>query len=220
VPSSLDQQLFLFFNAERGLPLLDLVLAVLSSFDFWLPFLIGAGLLVLWRGGFRGRAMLVCLLVSVAIMEAGLVNPLKSAIGRARPNNVLPEARSIGLAAVTPRLLALAHPARIKPARVDQPPRPGKSLPSGHTANMFCFGTVLAVFYGWRGALFFLPATLVGLSRVATGSHWPSDVLLSAAFSIVATLGLLLLYDWLWRRLVPRVAPAFAAAHPQLIPRA
>jgi membrane-associated phospholipid phosphatase len=65
--------------------------------------------------------------------------------------------------------------------------------------------------------LFFIPATLVALSRVATGSHWPSDILLSAVGSIVVTLILLALYDRLWRALVPRLVPALAAHHPRLI---
>ena len=82
---------------------------------------------------------------------------------------------------------------------------------------MFCFATVLAVFYRWRGALFFIPATLVALSRVATGSHWPSDILLSAAGSVVVTLILLALYNRLWRTLAPRLVPTLAARHPRLI---
>ena len=79
MPSALDQQLFLFFNADRGLPWLDKAWAVFSSFDFWLPAFVLAGLLVAWRGGFHARAMLVCLLLSVGIMEGGIINPLKNA---------------------------------------------------------------------------------------------------------------------------------------------
>lgn len=217
--SALDQQLFLFLNSDRGWPLADTVWAVLSSFDFWLPIFIVAGLWTAWRGGFRARAMLVCLLLSVGLMEGLFVNPAKSAFGRPRPVNSLPEARSVSLASVTPRLLAVLQPPRIKPASIDSPPRPGKSFPSGHTSNMFCFATVLTVFYGRRGALLYLAATLVALSRVATGSHWPSDVIFTAALSVAITLGLLKLYAALWRRLAPRLAPTLAARHPDLIPR-
>jgi len=217
VPSALDHQLFVFFNGDRGWPAYDLWMAVFSSFSFWLPFFILAGLLLLVLGGFRARAMLVCLLLSVAVMESVVVNPLKNLIGRPRPNNVLAEARSVKLASVTPRFFALTQPLRIQPPRISVPPKPGKSLPSGHTANMFCFATMLAAFYGWRGALFFLPAALVAISRVATASHWFSDILLSAALSIVVTLGLLALYSLIWRRLAPRLVPRLAARHPRLI---
>lgn len=217
MPPSLDQQLFLFFNADRGLPWLDKAWAVLSSFDFWLPVFILAGLLVAWRGGFHARAMLVCLLLSVAIMESGIINPLKNAIGRQRPFDTLAEARSVSLGPAEPKILSLAQPLKIKPGDPIDPPAVGKSLPSGHTSNMFCFATVLTAFYRWRGAWLYLPAALVALSRVATGSHWPSDIVISAIGSIVVTLGLLAAYAWLWRRWSPRFAPKLAARHPELI---
>ncbi len=217
MPSALDQQLFFFLNADRGLPWLDKLWAVLSSLDFWLPFLVLAGLLVAWRGVFRARAMLACLLLSIGIMEGGIINPLKKIIDRQRPLDSLAEARSVKLGPAEPKIFALAQPAEIQPGDPLDPPEVGKSLPSGHTSNMFCFATVLTVFYRWRGALFFLPASLVALSRVATGSHWPSDILLSAAGSIFVTLALLAAYAWLWRTFAPRLVPALAARHPALL---
>ena len=217
VPSALDQQLFFFLNADRGMPWLDKAWAVLSSFDFWLPAFILAGLLVAWRGGFHARAMLVCLLLSIAIMEGGIINPLKKTIGRQRPLDALAEARYVKLGPAKPTFLALAEPLEIKPGDPVDPPAVGKSLPSGHTSNMFCFATVMTAFYRWRGAWLFLPATLVALSRVATGSHWPSDILISAIGSVLVTIGLLALYAWLWRSFARRFAPKLAAAHPELI---
>jgi len=220
VPSALDQHLFFFLNADRGLPWLDKFWAVCSSLDFWLPFLVLAGILVAWRGGFRARSMLACLLLSIGIMEGGIINPLKKTISRQRPLDSLAEARYVKLGPAEPKIFALAQPLDIRPGDPVDPPEVGKSLPSGHTSNMFCFATVLAVFYRWRGALFFVPATFVALSRVATGSHWPSDILLSAAGSIVVTLVLLAIYGWVWRTFAPRLVPALAARHPTLFANA
>lgn len=220
MPGALDQQLFFFLNADRGLPWLDKAWAVLSSFDFWLPVFILAGLLVAWRGGFRARAMLACLLLSIGIMEGGIINPLKKTIGRQRPLDSLADARSVSLAASelkVLKVLALIEPLKIKPGDPVDPPAVGKSLPSGHTSNMFCFATVLTAFYRARGAWFYLPAALVALSRVATGSHWPSDIVLSALGSVAVTLALLAFYAWLWRRFAPRLVPRLAAGHPELI---
>lgn len=214
---SLDQQLFFFLNADRGRPWADTLWAVFSSLDFWLPLLIVAGLLIAWRGGFRGRAMLTCVLLSIGIMEGGIINPLKKTISKQRPYHVLSEARVVKLEDTTPRWLAAIRPPVIRTGNPAEAPDVGKSLPSGHTSNMFCFATVLTVFYRWRGALFFIPATLVALSRVATGSHWPSDIMLSAPGSIIVTLLLLAIYGWLWRTLAPRLVPKLAARHPQLI---
>ena len=217
---SLDQQLFLLLNADRGRPWVDTLWAVLSSLHFWLPLLIAGGLLIAWRGGFRGRAMLACLLLSIGIMEGGIINPLKNTISKQRPYHVLSEARVVKLEETTPRWLAAIRPPVIRAGNPAEAPALGKSLPSGHTSNMFCFATVLTVFYRWRGTLFFIPATLVALSRVVTGSHWPSDILLSAPGSVVITLLLLAVYSWLWRTLAPRLVPTLAARHPRLIAHA
>lgn len=177
-----------------------------------------SGVLVAWRGGFRARAMLVCLLLSVGIMEGGMINPLKKTIGKQRPYHVLEEARIVSLADAKPRLLAVGKPLRIESGNPAGAPEVGKSFPSGHTSNMFCFATVLTVFYRWRGALFYFVAIAVGLSRIATGSHWPSDVAFSAVLSIMVTLGLLAIYAWIWRTFVSRLSPSLTASHPRLIP--
>lgn len=216
--AGLDHQVFLWFNADRGLPWLDTAWAVLSSFDLWLPAFIVVGLVVAWRGGFRARAMLVCLLLSVGIMEGAVIGPLKRAFDRDRPRYVVDGARFIDLAAVKPRILALGRPLQVTPTDTSIPaPEAGRSFPSGHTWNMFCFATVLAAFYRWRGAVFFAVAALVGLSRVGTGAHWPSDIVFTALLAIVCTSALLAVYAALWRRFAPRIVPALAAAHPELI---
>lgn len=215
--SALDHQLFFFFNADRGWPWLDKAWAVLSSLDFWMPFLVLAGLLIAWRGGFRGRAMLTCLLLSIGIMEGGIINPLKKTIDRHRPLDSLAAARHVKLGPAEPKILALVQPLDIRPGDPIDPPDVGKSLPSGHTSNMFCFATVVTAFYRWRGAWLYVAAALVGLSRVATGSHWPTDVVASAIGSMLVSFLLLAIYSWLWRKLAPRLVPVLAASHPRLI---
>lgn len=210
-----DQQLFVFLNADRHCPWLDMVMAVLSSLDFWLPLIIAAAAAMLVFGGFRARATVVCVALSVGLLSA-VTGPLKRSFGRLRPNEVLSEARSFDLARVSPRFMAVAQPLRFKPPRISSPEKRGVSFPSGHTANMFCFATVIAAFYGRRGAWAFVAAALVAISRVATGSHWPSDIALTAPLAVVATLGLLALYRTLWFRVAPRIVPKLAESHPSL----
>ena len=67
---------------------------------------------------------------------------------------------------------------------------PDRSFPSGHAQTAFAAATYLALLFP-RGAVLFLAlAALVGLSRIALGVHYPSDVivgaLVGAAFSILA----------------------------------
>jgi hypothetical protein len=57
-----------------------------------------------------------------------------------------------------------------------------KYFPSGHTARAFAFATVLAKRHGRKAGWVAYPlATLVGLFRIESDSHWASDVLAGAA---------------------------------------
>lgn len=54
-----------------------------------------------------------------------------------------------------------------------------RAFPSGHTAAAFALAGVVAfgVKSTWKQVVLFCAALLVGLSRIAVGVHWPSDVL-------------------------------------------
>ncbi len=64
------------------------------------------------------------------------------------------------------------------------------SFPSGHTATAFALACWLWLMvrgtrYRWLGWLGWLMATLVGLSRIYRGVHYPSDVLTSVLIGIL-----------------------------------
>ena len=64
--------------------------------------------------------------------------------------------------------------------------KPGSwSFPSGHTASSFASAWVLTTVWPGRGPLFFLLASLVGVSRVYVGAHYPGDVLSGSTFGIL-----------------------------------
>ncbi len=54
------------------------------------------------------------------------------------------------------------------------------SFPSGHSATAFSVATVLAEKYPEQSGLFWVLATVAGVSRVYNGAHFPSDVLAGA----------------------------------------
>jgi undecaprenyl-diphosphatase len=58
------------------------------------------------------------------------------------------------------------------------------SFPSGHTASSFAAATAIATFYPKSAPLVFTLATLVGISRVHLGHHFPSDVAVGSVVGI------------------------------------
>lgn len=58
------------------------------------------------------------------------------------------------------------------------------SFPSGHTASSFAAATALSTFYPKAGPLAFTLATLVGISRVHLGHHFPSDVAIGSVIGV------------------------------------
>lgn len=212
----MDLEWMYLVNTQWVSPLLDWVMAVASSASLWMPALVALVVgLAIW-GGFRGRAIVASAALALAVGDGICTQILKGAIGRPRPHEVLSGVRQVDLAKVKPRLLALGHKLRIKYSTAREPIERGRSFPSGHAVNNFAVATVFAVFlrFGW---LMYLPAALVGYSRIYTGSHWPSDILISGVLGIGISLLAIALLELLWRKLAPGLLPTLAAAHPSLV---
>jgi undecaprenyl-diphosphatase len=65
----------------------------------------------------------------------------------------------------------------------------GYAMPSGHTARAFAMTALIALWTRSRGGVALLVvATLIGLSRIYLGLHWPSDVLVGALVGILFAL--------------------------------
>jgi undecaprenyl-diphosphatase len=95
---------------------------------------------------------------------------LKSAVGRPRPFEAIPQVDTLIGATV------------------------GQSMPSGHAATSFAGAVVLTYLLPRAASLFFLLATAVAFSRVYVGVHYVSDVVVGALLGAgvgLAGLGLL-----------------------------
>lgn len=215
----MDQKLLFLINREWTHSALDWFMTILSSFDFWTPLLVVVFIVLAIRGGFHIRAFLLVLCITVGVTDGLVCKTLKQVIDRPRPHQAVAGVRQLDLAKAKPRLLAIGKPLKIK---ISGEPKAsedvdGRSLPSSHTANTAAAALVAVCFFGRRAAWAFLIPTLVGYSRIYTGSHWPSDVILSLGLgTLVASLMVALLAK-LWREKGNRLLPRIHAAHPDLL---
>jgi undecaprenyl-diphosphatase len=217
-PNLMDLELLYLFNRTWTSPALDWTMAVASCVAVWMPFLILAGGLLLIFGSFRVRAFIICVGLTMGLLDGLSSKSLKKAVGRPRPNDVRADVRMVDVAKASPRLLALAKPLKIKMARPSsERPVGGNSFPSSHVVNNFAAATLAIVFFRRWGWLALLPAGLVAYSRIYVGAHYPSDVLVSIFLAAGQALLLFLLFAWAWKKLAPRLFPKAAEAHPTLL---
>ncbi|MEA2424181.1 MAG: undecaprenyl-diphosphatase, partial [Thermoleophilaceae bacterium] len=148
----------------RAHPLLD---AVLSGFSSWGVTLFGVAAFALWLFDRPGRAGIYRRACAAGLSAAAvglIVNQIISHIWhRARPYEAHPHG-------VIP-LIAGSHDA---------------SFPSDHATAAFAiaFGILFVAYRA--GLVFLLWATLIALSRVLVGVHYPTDVLASLAVGVAA----------------------------------
>ena len=184
----MDQKLLFLINRQWTNAGLDWFMGALSCFAAWVPLLLVLVLVLVLFGGFKMRAFLLTAALIVGINDGLVSKTLKRLVDRPRPHQAMNDVRIVDLAKASPRMLALAKPAKVKLSRIDLADVEGRSFPSSHTMNCFSAALVALCFFGKRAAWSFGLAALVGYSRIYTGSHWPSDVLTSAVLAFGTTL--------------------------------
>ena len=81
-------------------------------------------------------------------------------------------------------ITTFALKAAIPRSRPDGEPR---SFPSGHAAGTFAAATVIQRHFGVKGAVpAYTLATLVSAARLQANSHYPTDIIMGAAFGILS----------------------------------
>jgi undecaprenyl-diphosphatase len=211
----MDQTLFHLINERWTNSALDLFMAAMSNIDIWKPLLILAVLIMLFWGGFKGRACLLCLLVALLI-SMQVTRVLKLAVDRHRPKQV-ERVRMVQLQKARPEFMTLFKKPTIRYSDETDRNRSGPSFPSGHMTNNTVAAVCLTLFYRRRGALYWIITVLVGYSRIYLGAHWPSDII--GTFFLAAGEALLIIaaLELIWRRVGVKWAPGMFARHPSLI---
>lgn len=148
---ALDTRLFLFINHLPHTPFLNAIALLFSGIGAFGIIWILLGMFLFLREEQRDRWFFAPIIVGIAAAWATVELILKPLIARPRPD--------IALGAI-----------------VVQDGIAGFSFPSGHAAIAWAMMTVLSHYEPRFSKWFFLLATLISLSRMYVGVHYPSDV--------------------------------------------
>jgi undecaprenyl-diphosphatase len=213
----MDKTLLLFINREWTNPFLDWLMATFTNFDVWLPILIIATLLLLWRGNFRVRSFVLVSLITIGFTAGIFTQFAKKLVNRPRPAQSLAEVREVSLQKKKPAILGVFSPVEVSLSQPPAGPVIGRSFPSGHAINNTIIATLAILFFGRIGALYVIPAAIVSYSRIYCGSHWPSDVFVSILLAIGISLIAASILSMLYERVAARWFPLFYRRHPSLL---
>jgi undecaprenyl-diphosphatase len=205
----MDKTLLLFINREWTNPFLDRLMAIFTNFDVWMPILVLAVLILLWRGKFKVRSFVIVTLLTLALTDGLFTQFMKKFVNRPRPSQALAEVREVSLEKTKPAILGVCRPIQVSLSEPPEGPVIGRSFPSGHAMNNTVIATLAILFFGRLGLLYAIPAALVAYSRIYCGSHWPSDVAVSIILGIGFSLLFASLANLIYQRLGSKWFPKF-----------
>lgn len=226
----MDQQLEIFINREWTAAWADHLLAFLSNYSAWAPWLLGLVVMAAIFGNFKLRVALMTAGLAIGLCDGIAVNLLKHAVARPRPSQVEPGVRFIEMGVAPehfPKIAGLLSEPKVNYPHGTEPPEisgmlisetvTGHSFPSGHAANNMAVATVLILFYPRRGWLYLPIALAICYARIYTGSHWPLDVAAGMILGIMGGRLAVWIVQLLWRRWGNKFFPVQFAQHLNLL---
>ncbi len=162
VLQSIDRALFLFFNVTISNPATDWLMPIVTSDDY-LRIAYGAAMvLILIKGNARLRWLVLFSAITLALSDQISAGFLKPLIERPRPCHVM---YNINL------LVGCGG---------------GKAMPSAHAANAFGQAALWSLTVRQIKWYLWAFATVVAISRVFVGVHYPGDVVVGAIVGVTA----------------------------------
>lgn len=173
---SIDLTVFYFFNHTISTGVLDKFFSIITDVNKWyIAYIILIGL-AFFKGGRRGKIAVLGLILLIIVTDQTGYRILKEFFERVRPCNALTDA-------ITPVGCA-----------------GGFSFPSNHALNNFAAAVFLLRLFPAYKWIFLIVATLISISRIYLGVHYPSDViggaLIGAVFGYLFSIGALKLEEY------------------------
>lgn len=159
-----DYAVFHWINRDLANSFLDWLMPSITDLHKALPFkIIVLALLayfLLWKRKLEGCFIFGGLVVTMVLADVIGGKFIKPYFERARPFTVLNDA-------------------------IIRAPASGYSFTSNHASNMFCLAAFLGFFFPRLRPWLFAIGTLIGFSRIYVGVHFPSDVIVGAAWGAI-----------------------------------
>ena len=210
---SLDLRVFRWINRGLNHPILDQFFNIVADGRFWTPVLLLLALYFLVRGKDRTKAWVALTLLSVAIGDPLITNPLKHLFDRPRPYQSVEGVREVSPGSGEQRWEPAVRISGIPEQDIPH----GRSFPSSHGAN--ATAAAMSARLVWGPALrwpWYLVA-LAGLGRIYTGDHYPTDVLASIPLSMLYTWVIAQIANSLWKNVGPKYFPKLFARMPSFL---
>lgn len=210
---SLDLRVFRWINRGLNHPILDQFFNIVADGRFWTPLLLLLALYFLVRGKDRTKAWVALTLLSVAIGDPLITNPLKHLFDRPRPYQSVEGVREVSPGSGEQRWEPAVRISGIPEQDIPH----GRSFPSSHVAN--ATAAAMSARLVWGPALrwpWYLVA-LAGLGRIYTGDHYPTDVLASIPLSMLYTWVIAQIANSIWKKVGKRWFPKLFARLPSLL---
>jgi undecaprenyl-diphosphatase len=210
---SLDLRVFRWINRGLNHPILDQFFNILADGRFWTPLLLLLALYFLVRGKDQTKAWVALTLLSVAIGDPLITNPLKHLFDRPRPYQSVEGVREVSPSSGEKRW----EPAVRISGIPEQDIRHGRSFPSSHVANATAAAMSARLVWGASMRWPWYLVALAGLGRIYTGDHYPTDVLASIPLSMLYTWVIAQIANSIWKKVGRKWFPKLFARLPSLL---
>lgn len=158
---SIDVSLFYFINGTLANPVFDKVMPFITEVRNWYLVYVLLWFIILFNGGKYRIALAISMIVLAAITDQVSSSLLKNLVERMRPCDTLPNVHLlVGCTG-------------------------SYSFPSSHAVNNFAAAMFFGYFYKHLKWILFSVATIVALSRIFVGVHYPSDVIGGALIGVI-----------------------------------